>query len=124
MDALLSLSTFATESTRIASLVSGLPATRRARRRRLLAGVLDKAPFWQRWASTPMNERQTRVLNRVLDGMDGRLTNARWAALAQCSPDTALRDINALLALGELGELGEWEGAGRNTAHALRCAAA
>lgn len=91
----------------------------------LLAGVLDKAQFWQGWAGTPMNERQTRVLNRVLDDMDGRLTNARGgAALAHCSPDTALRDINALLALGELGELGEWEGAGRNTAHALRCAAA
>ncbi|BDT70276.1 hypothetical protein os1_44690 [Comamonadaceae bacterium OS-1] len=44
----------------------------------LRAGVLEKAQFWQRWAGTPMNARQTRVLNYVLDGMDGKLTNARW----------------------------------------------
>ncbi len=87
----------------------------------LLAGVLDKARFWQRWAGTPMNERQTLVLNRVLDGMQGRLTNAKWAALAKCSADTALRDINGLLALGVLGKL---EGGGRNTAYALRFSAA
>lgn len=86
----------------------------------LLAGVLDKVQFWQRWAGTPMNERQTLVLNRVLDGMDCKLTNARWAALAQCSPDTALRDINVLLALGVLGKL---EGGGRNKAYALRSTA-
>jgi len=48
----------------------------------LLAGVLDKAQFWQRWAGTAMNARQTGVLNSVLDGMGGKLTNARWAALA------------------------------------------
>ncbi|MDD2713785.1 MAG: Fic family protein [Simplicispira sp.] len=87
----------------------------------LLAGVLDKAQFWQRWASTPLNERQTLVLNRVLDGMEGKLTNAKWAALAKCSPDTALRDINALLALGVLDKL---EGGGRNTAYALQSSVA
>ena len=86
----------------------------------LLAGVLDKAQFWQRWAGTPMNERQTLVLNRVLDGMEGKLTNAKWAAIAKCSPDTALRDLNGLLALGVLGKL---EGGGRNTAYALRSSA-
>ena len=86
----------------------------------LLAGVLDKAQFWQRWAGTPLNERQTLVLNRVLDGMEGKLTNAKWAAIAKCSPDTALRDINGLLALGVLGKL---EGGGRNTAYALRSSA-
>ena len=81
-----------------------------------LAGVLDKAQFWQRWAGTPMNARQTLVLNRVLDGMEGKLTNAKWAAMAKCSPDTALRDINDLLALGVLARL---EGGGRNTAYTL-----
>ena len=82
----------------------------------LLAGVLDKALFWQRWAGTPMNERQTLVLNRVLDGMEGKLTNARWAAIARCSADTALRDINGLLALGVLRRL---EGGGRSTGYEL-----
>jgi len=81
----------------------------------LLAGVLDKAQFWQRWAGTPLNARQILVLNRLLDGMDGKLTNAKWATIGQCSADTALRDINDLLARGVLRQL---EGGGRNTAYA------
>ena len=44
-----------------------------------------------------MNARQTLVLNCVLDGMEGKLTNAKWAAIGKCSADTALRDINGLL---------------------------
>ena len=82
----------------------------------LLAGVLDKAQFWQRWAGTPMNARQTQVLNRVLDGFEGKLTNAKWAALGKCSADTALRDINDLLARGVLRRL---EGGGRSTGYQL-----
>ena len=82
----------------------------------LLAGVLDKAKFWQRWAGTPLNARQISVLNRALDGMDGQLTNAKWAAIGKCSADTALRDINDLLARGVLRRL---EGGGRNTAYGL-----
>ncbi len=81
-----------------------------------LAGVLDKAQFWQRWAGTPMNARQTLVLNRVLDGVEGKLTNAKWTAWAKCSADTALRDINDLLARGVLRRLG---GGGRSTGYAL-----
>lgn len=56
-----------------------------------LAGVLDKAQFWQRWAGTPLNEQQTKVLNRVLDGFEGKLTNAKWAASGQvlCGHRTA-----------------------------------
>ena len=81
-----------------------------------LAGVLDKAKFWQRWAGTPMNARQTLVLNRVLDGFEGKLTNAKWAALGKCSADTALRDINDLLARGVLRRL---EGGGRSSGYEL-----
>lgn len=59
--------------------------------------VLAKARFW-RWASAiPMNERQIKVLNRLLDGFEGNLTTRKWAALAKCSQDTALRDITELL---------------------------
>ncbi|WP_138512916.1 Fic family protein [Rhodoferax bucti] len=82
----------------------------------LLGGVLDKAQFWQRWAGTPMNARQTLVLNKVLDGMEGKLTNAKWAAIGKCSADTALRDINDMLARGVLARL---EGGGRSTAYIL-----
>ncbi len=67
-----------------------------------LDAVLAKANFWQRWLGTPFNERQIKVLNRLLDGFDGKLTNKKWAAIAKCSSDTALRDINELLNLGVL----------------------
>ncbi|WP_053842870.1 Fic family protein [Paracidovorax avenae] len=82
----------------------------------LVADVLAKAQFWQRWADVPMNARQTLVLNRVLDGMEGKLSNARWAAIAKCSSDTALRDISDLLGKGVLVRA---EGGGRNVAYAL-----
>jgi len=81
-----------------------------------LAGVLDKAQFWQHWAGTPMNVRQTLVLNRVLDGMEGKLTNAKWAAMGKCSADTALRDINDLMERGVLRRL---EGGGRSIGYEL-----
>jgi Fic family protein len=64
--------------------------------------VLAKVRFWQRFAGTPMNERQVKLLNRLLDGFEGKLTTTKWAKIAKCSPDTALRDINELLAHGVL----------------------
>lgn len=63
-----------------------------------LDAVITKARFWQRFAGTPMNERQVKLLNRLLDGFEGKLTSRKWAAIAKCSQDTALRDINELLA--------------------------
>jgi Fic family protein len=53
-----------------------------------LDAVLAKARFWQRWAATPLNERQVKLLNRLLDGFEGKLTSSKWAAIAKCSPDT------------------------------------
>jgi Fic family protein len=70
--------------------------------RHTLDAVLVKARFWQRFAETPMNERQVRLLNRLLDGFEGKLTTSKWAAIARCSPDTALRDVTDLLARGVL----------------------
>jgi len=55
-----------------------------------LNAVLTKARFWQRWATTPLNERQVGLLNRLLDGFEGKLTTSKWATIAKCSPDTAL----------------------------------
>jgi Fic family protein len=46
----------------------------------------------------PMNERQVKLFNRLLDGFEGEPTTSKWVAIAKCSPDTALRDINELLA--------------------------
>ena len=56
-----------------------------------LAAVLAKARFWERASGLALNERQRRVLNRVLDGFEGKLTTSKWAKLAKCSQDTALR---------------------------------
>ena len=81
-----------------------------------LGTVLVKARFWQRWAGTPLNERQVKMLNRLLDGFEGKLTSSRWAAIAKCSPDTALRDITRLL---DLGVLKKSPGGGRSTGYEL-----
>ena len=64
-----------------------------------------------------MNERQTQVLNRVLDGLGGKLTAAKWEAIGECSADTAPRDINDLLARGVLRRL---ESGGRSTRYGVR----
>lgn len=67
-----------------------------------LAAILGKARFWESLAETPLNERQRLMLNRLLDGFKGKLSTSKWASLAKCSPDTALRDISGLVALGVL----------------------
>ena len=82
----------------------------------VLSSVLIKANFWRQWAGTPFNERQIKVLNRMLDGFDGKLTNKKWAAIGKCSSDTALRDINGLLGRGVLHRT---ESAGRSTSYQL-----
>ena len=81
-----------------------------------LDAVLVKARFWQRWPGMSLNERQVKLLNRLLDGFDGKLTSSKWAAIAKCSPDTALRDITQLL---ELGVLKKSPGGGRSTGYEL-----
>ena len=78
--------------------------------------MLVKARFWQQWATTPLNERQVKLLNRLLDGFDGKLTSSKWAAIAKCSPDTALRDITDLLARGVLRKS---DAGGRSTSYEL-----
>ena len=82
-----------------------------------LSEVLVKARFWDRFTYTPMNERQIKVLNRMLDGFDGKLTTSKWAKLAKCSQDSAYRDI---LALVELGALVKAEGGGRSTSYEVQ----
>ena len=78
--------------------------------------VLAKASYWQRWAGVPINARQSKLLNRLLDGFDGKLTSGKWAAIAKCSSDTALRDINELVAKGMLAKDGA---GGRSTGYVV-----
>ena len=81
-----------------------------------LDSVLFKARFWRRWSMTPMNARQIKLLNRLLDGFDGKLTSGRWARMADCSSDTALRDIADLVRLQVLQQT---SGGGRSTGYEL-----
>lgn len=81
-----------------------------------LGAVLFKAQFWERFAKEPLNERQIKVLNRLLDGFEGKLTTSKWAKLAKCSQDTAYRDI---LDLVERGALQKDPGGGRSTSYSL-----
>jgi len=82
-----------------------------------LASVLRKAKVWEQINSqSPVNERQRKVINRLLDGFEGKLSTSKYAKLAKCSGDTALRDIKILL---DRGVLVQDEGGGRNTSYRL-----
>lgn len=59
--------------------------------------VLRKADFWDKHKNTVLNSRQRLMLNKLLDGFDGKLKTSKWAKIAKCSPDTALRDIKDLM---------------------------
>ena len=82
----------------------------------ILASVMRKARFWDSIAGQPLNDRQRKVINRLLDGFEGKLTNAKWAALTKASSDTALRDINDLV---EQGILVKDPAGGRSTSYSL-----
>jgi Fic family protein len=81
-----------------------------------LSGVLWKAKTWERINQTPVNERQRKIINLLLDDMEGKLSTSKYAKLAKCSEDTALRDIKALI---ENGILLQDEGGGRSTSYRL-----
>lgn len=82
----------------------------------IVGAVLTKARFWESVRGVPLNERQRLVLNRLLDGFEGKLTTSKYAKLAKCSQDTALRDI---LPLVERGILVRGPEGGRSTSYAL-----
>jgi Fic family protein len=83
----------------------------------VLNRVLLKADFWNRHSKAVINERQKKLLNRVLDGFEGKLTSSKWAKITKCSKDTAIRDINDLIEKDILQK----EGAGgRSTNYELK----
>jgi Fic family protein len=81
-----------------------------------LSAVLTKAKLWQLINQHSVNERQRSVINRLLDDFKGVLTTSKYAKLAKCSADTALRDIQELLAWGVLLQN---SGGGRSTSYRL-----
>lgn len=62
-----------------------------------LSKVLYKAEFWKIHSTTNLNDRQQKIINRLLDGFDGKLTTSKWGKINKCSQDTALRDIQDLI---------------------------
>lgn len=78
--------------------------------------ILQKAEFWKIHENTGLNERQRLLLNKLLDGFDGKLKTSKWAKIAKCSNDTALRDIKDLL---KKGILQQEIGGGRSTNYEL-----
>jgi Fic family protein len=81
-----------------------------------LEAVLFKARFWETVADFPLNARQRLVLDCMLEGFEGKLTTSKWAKLAKCSQDTALRDILPLL---ERGLLVRNPAGGRSTSYSV-----
>lgn len=79
--------------------------------------TLEKAVYWDRFRAVDINERQRKVINRLWDGFDGKLTSSKWAKMCSCSQDTALRDINDLISKGMLRDSGE---GGRNANYLLQ----
>lgn len=78
--------------------------------------TLNKASFWESHRHVSMNERQTKMVNMLWDGFDGKLTSSKWAKINKCSPDTALRDLQDLVAKGILVRT---DSGGRSTGYDL-----
>ncbi len=81
-----------------------------------LSGVLQKARLWEKLNQQPVNDRQRKIINKLLDGFEGALTSSKYAKVVKCSEDTALRDIRALM---ERGVLIKNEAGGRSTSYTL-----
>ena len=82
----------------------------------VLVKVLFKGNFWQLHSKTPLNERQRKIINKLLDNFEGKLTSSKWAKMAKCSKDTAIRDINDLI---EKEILNKEDAGGRSTSYGL-----
>jgi Fic family protein len=82
-----------------------------------LQKIVQKAEFWKTHENTLLNGRQRLILNKLFDGFDGKLKSSKWAKIAKCSPDTALRDIKDLM---EKGILQQEQQGGRSTNYELK----
>ena len=83
---------------------------------KILESTIVKAKFWEQYSQTSLNNRQRIMLNKLLDGFDGKLTSSKWAKITKTSSDTALRDIQDLISKGILQK--EAQG-GRSTNYEL-----
>lgn len=81
-----------------------------------LATTLNKARFWERFAKSPFNQRQIKILNKLLDGFEGKLSTSKWAKITKCSQDTADHDILNLI---KQKVLQKDAGGGRSTSYSI-----
>lgn len=81
-----------------------------------LSTILFKAKFWEKHEDEKFNERQRKIINKLLDGFEGHLTSSKWAKLGKCSQDTASRDIDDLIKRKILQKSAE---GGRSTSYFL-----
>ncbi|MCA6418344.1 MAG: Fic family protein, partial [Cytophagales bacterium] len=79
-----------------------------------VASVMSKATFWEKHRTVALNDRQRTMLNKLMDGFDGKLTSSKWAKMTKSSPDTALRDIQSLI---QSKMLEKEAGGGRSTSY-------
>ena len=82
----------------------------------ILVNVLNKAEFWKKINAIPINDRQRLMINKMLDGFNGKLRSSKWAKITKTSTDTALRDIKDLI---EKGILKQDDAGGRSTNYIL-----
>ncbi|VAW11412.1 Fic domain protein, PA0574 type, partial [hydrothermal vent metagenome] len=82
-----------------------------------LDNVFKKARFWQSQPVGSINKRQEKIINKLFEGFEGKLTSSKWAKISKCSQDTALRDI---LDLVEKDVLVKDSGGGRSTSYSLK----
>ena len=95
----------------LSCLINALKATELS-----LSNVLSKADFWNEHSKISLNERQKKLINKMLDGFEGKLTSDKWAKISKCSKDTAIRDINDLI---EKNILQKENAGGRSTHYTL-----
>lgn len=81
-----------------------------------MASVKRKAKLWMMPEAQTFNDRQRLLLNKLMDGFEGKLTSSKWAKIAKCSQDTATRDIQDLVTKGILAKD---EAGGRSTNYLL-----
>ncbi len=82
-----------------------------------VASVMNKATFWEKHRTVALNDRQRTMLNKLMDGFEGKLTSSKWAKITKSSPDTALRDIQSLI---QAKMLEKEEGGGRSTSYRVK----
>lgn len=82
----------------------------------ILSNVLLKARFWENHAGVGLNDRQKLIVNRMVNGIEGKMTSSKWAKMAKCSKETAIRDIQDLI---DKGILAKEPAGGRSTSYVL-----